>query len=109
MGQIRDGIIQNKEEKALFSTQLIVGASAETDLEIRADKRTRVTFVGYKDFTREGLSLSLGQNLRFDQKLSDTTTELAEVTVTQRRDPAWTLSAGRVPARPKGRGSRSPA
>ena len=45
MGQIRDGIIQNKEEKALFkkvpafatagqSTQLIVGASGETDLQI---------------------------------------------------------------------------
>jgi putative DNA modification/repair radical SAM protein len=45
MAQIRDGIIQNKEEKALFkkvpqfatagqSTQLIVGASQENDLQI---------------------------------------------------------------------------
>ena len=45
MAQIRDGIRQNKEEKALFkkvpqfatagqSTQLIVGASGETDLQI---------------------------------------------------------------------------
>ena len=45
MGQIRDGIIQNKEEKALFkkvpqfasagqSTQLIVGASQENDRQI---------------------------------------------------------------------------
>ena len=45
MAQIRDGITQNKEEKALFkkvpqfatagqSTQLIVGASAENDLQI---------------------------------------------------------------------------
>ncbi|MGI4875583.1 MAG: putative DNA modification/repair radical SAM protein [Janthinobacterium lividum] len=45
MAQIRDGIIQNKEEKALFkkvpqfatagqSTQLIVGASSENDLQI---------------------------------------------------------------------------
>ena len=47
----------------------------------------RVTFVGYKDVTRDGLSLSLGQNLRFDQKLSDATTELSEVTVSGRRDP----------------------
>ncbi|WP_158010165.1 TonB-dependent receptor [Hymenobacter glacialis] len=47
----------------------------------------RVTFVGYKDLMREGLSLSLGQNLRFDQKLSDTSTELAEVVVGGRRDP----------------------
>ena len=45
MGQIRDNIIQNKEEQSLFkkvpsfatagqTTQLIVGASGETDLEI---------------------------------------------------------------------------
>jgi len=45
MAQIRDGIVQNKEEKALFkkvpqfasagqSTQLIVGASAENDRQI---------------------------------------------------------------------------
>ncbi len=47
----------------------------------------RVTFVGYKDLVREGLQLTLGQNLRFDQKLSDTSTELAEVTVSGRRDP----------------------
>jgi putative DNA modification/repair radical SAM protein len=56
MGQIRDGIIQNKEEKALFkkvpafatagqSTQLIVGASGETDLEII--KLTDSLYQGY--------------------------------------------------------------
>lgn len=47
----------------------------------------RVTFVGYKDLTREGVNLTLGQNLRFDQTLSDATTELSEVTVSGRRDP----------------------
>jgi hypothetical protein len=47
----------------------------------------KVTFVGYKDLVREGISLSLGQNLRFDQQLNDATTELAEVTVSGRRDP----------------------
>ncbi|MDB5236437.1 MAG: hypothetical protein JWR44_3430 [Hymenobacter sp.] len=47
----------------------------------------RVTFVGYKDVNREGLNLALGQNLRFDQQLSDATTELSEVTVSGRRDP----------------------
>ena len=31
----------------------------------------KVTFVGYKDLVREGVSLSLGQNLRFDQQLND--------------------------------------
>ncbi|MDQ2772569.1 MAG: TonB-dependent receptor, partial [Bacteroidota bacterium] len=47
----------------------------------------KVTYVGYKDLVREGLNLSLGQNLRFDQKLSDATTELTEVTISGRRDP----------------------
>ncbi|OGX86084.1 hypothetical protein BEN47_13330 [Hymenobacter lapidarius] len=56
----------------------------------------RVTFVGYKDLTREGINLALGQNFRFDQKLSDTSTELSEVTVTQRRDA--TMSADRTGA-----------
>jgi putative DNA modification/repair radical SAM protein len=56
MSQIRDGIIQNKEEKALFkkvpnfatagqTTQLIVGASAETDLQII--KLTDSLYQGY--------------------------------------------------------------
>ena len=47
----------------------------------------KVTFVGYKDLVREGINLALGQNLRFDQKLNDTSTELTEVTVSGRRDP----------------------
>ena len=47
----------------------------------------KVTFVGYKDLVREGIFLTLGQNLRFDQKLNDTSTELTEVTVNGRRDP----------------------
>ncbi|MCB2409633.1 putative DNA modification/repair radical SAM protein [Hymenobacter lucidus] len=56
MGQIRDGITQNKEEKALFkkvpsfaaagqSTQLIVGASAENDHQII--KLTDSLYKGY--------------------------------------------------------------
>ena len=56
MGQIRDNIIQNKDEKALFkkvpafatagqSTQLIVGASAETDYDII--KLTDSLYKGY--------------------------------------------------------------
>ncbi|WP_197076902.1 TonB-dependent receptor [Hymenobacter terrenus] len=56
----------------------------------------RITFVGYKDFVREGVNLTLGQNLRFDQKLSDAATELTEVTVSGRQDPV--LNAGRAGA-----------
>ncbi|MCI1188881.1 TonB-dependent receptor [Hymenobacter sp. DH14] len=47
----------------------------------------KVTFVGYKDLVREGVSLTLGQNLRFDQQLNDASTELTEVTVTARQNP----------------------
>ena len=47
----------------------------------------KVTFVGYKDLVREGITLTLGQNLRFDQQLNDASTELTEVTVSGRRDP----------------------
>ena len=56
----------------------------------------KVTFVGYKDLVREGVSLSLGQNLRFDQQLNDSSTELTEVTVTGRQDPV--INAGRTGA-----------
>ena len=56
----------------------------------------RVTFVGYKDVVRDGISLSLGQNQRLDVKLDDASTELAEVTVSGRRDPI--VNAGRTGA-----------
>ena len=56
----------------------------------------KVTFVGYKEVNREGISLTLGQNLRFDQKLSDSSTELGEVTVSGRQDPV--MNSGRTGA-----------
>lgn len=56
----------------------------------------RITFVGYKDINRSDINLSLGQNLRFDQQLNDTSTELAEVVVTQRRDNV--INSGRTGA-----------
>ncbi len=56
----------------------------------------KVTFVGFKDISREGINLTLGQNLRFDQKMDDSSTELSEVTVSGRRDPV--INAGRTGA-----------
>ena len=47
----------------------------------------KVSFVGYQDFTRTGITLSLGENFRFDTKLGDASTELTEVTVTGRQNP----------------------
>ena len=56
----------------------------------------RVTFVGYEDVTRDNINLSLGQNLRLDVNLSESTTQLAEVTVSGRRDPV--INSGRTGA-----------
>jgi Carboxypeptidase regulatory-like domain len=44
----------------------------------------RITFVGYQDVNREGIYLTLGQTLRLDVNLSETTTQLADVVVTGR-------------------------
>jgi hypothetical protein len=56
----------------------------------------KVTFVGYQDVTREGITLSLGQNQRLDLKLNDASTQLNEVTVSGRRDAV--INAGRTGA-----------
>jgi len=41
----------------------------------------KVTFIGYKDFVQENISLSIGQDQRTDAKLEDNTTSLAEVVI----------------------------
>ena len=73
------------------NTQYVVPTNSEGRFNIQNMRvgpySVKVTFVGYKDLVRNDVNLSLGQNLRFDQKLSDTSTELTEVTVSGRRDP----------------------
>ena len=74
------------------NTQYVTPTNSEgrfniQNMRVGGPYTVKVTFVGYKDLVREGISLALGQNLRFDQKLSDTSTELTEVTVSGRRDP----------------------
>ena len=56
----------------------------------------KVSFVGYSDFSREGIFLTLAQNQRVDVKLSEASTEIGEVTVTGRRDPV--INSGRTGA-----------
>ncbi|WP_258048992.1 TonB-dependent receptor [Hymenobacter sp. NBH84] len=56
----------------------------------------RVTFVGYQDVTRDGIFLTLGQNLRLDVNLNESTQQLSEVTVSGRRDPV--INSGRTGA-----------
>ncbi len=47
----------------------------------------RVTFVGFQDFTRTGINLTLAENFRLDVKLGEASTQLNEVTVTGRQNP----------------------
>jgi len=47
----------------------------------------KVTFVGFQDFTRAGINLTLAENFRLDAKLGDASTQLTEVTVTGRQNP----------------------
>ncbi|TSD66533.1 TonB-dependent receptor [Inquilinus sp. KBS0705] len=41
----------------------------------------KVSFIGYKDFTQEGITLSIGQDQRIPAVLEDNTTSLKEVTI----------------------------
>ena len=42
----------------------------------------KVTFIGFKDYLQQGITLSIGQDQRISAKLEDNTTTLAEVKVT---------------------------
>ncbi|GAB2705241.1 hypothetical protein GCM10011495_15320 [Hymenobacter frigidus] len=83
------------------NTQYVAPTNSEgrfniQNMRIGGPYTVKVTFVGFKDITREGLNLTLGQNLRFDQKMDDSSTQLTEVTVSGRRDPV--MNAGRTGA-----------
>ncbi|AIZ63320.1 hypothetical protein PK28_05725 [Hymenobacter sp. DG25B] len=74
------------------NTQYVAPTNAEgrfniQNMRVGGPYTVRVTFIGYKEAVREGLSLSLGQNQRLDINLSEETTELAGVTVTSAQDP----------------------
>ncbi|TWI96670.1 carboxypeptidase family protein [Mucilaginibacter frigoritolerans] len=42
----------------------------------------KITFIGYKDFILENISLSIGQDQKIDSKLEDNSTNLKEVVIT---------------------------
>ena len=54
----------------------------------------KVSFVGFQDFTRTNVFLTVGQDYRLDMKLGDAATELSAVTVTG-TNPRSTLNAER--------------
>ncbi|WP_048825642.1 TonB-dependent receptor [Hymenobacter sp. DG25B] len=74
------------------NTQYVAPTNSEgrfniQNMRVGGPYTVRVTFIGYKDAIREGLSLSLGQNQRLDINLSEATTELGNVTVTGQQNP----------------------
>ncbi len=74
------------------NTQYVVPTNSDgrfnlQNMRVGGPYTVKVSFVGYRDVQRDGIFLSLGQNLRFDVKLDDASTELNEVTVSGRRDP----------------------
>jgi outer membrane receptor protein involved in Fe transport len=107
-----NGVITDKEGSGLpgatviavhtpTNTQYVAPTNSEgrfniPNMRVGGPYTVRVTFVGYQDITREGIFLSLGQNQRLDLNLSETTTQLAGVTVTATQDPV--INAGRTGA-----------
>ena len=66
------------------------------NLRVGGPYTIKVSFVGYQDFTREGVFLTLGQTLRVDVQMSEASTALGDVVVTGRPDPV--INAGRTGA-----------
>ncbi|HEX8429522.1 TonB-dependent receptor [Hymenobacter sp.] len=83
------------------NTQYVAPTNAEgryniQNMRVGGPYTVRATFIGYQDATREGVFLTLGQNLRLDINMSEATQQLSEVIVSGRPDPV--ISAGRTGA-----------
>ncbi|SET81760.1 TonB-dependent receptor [Hymenobacter actinosclerus] len=73
------------------NTQYIAPTNSEgrfniQNMRVGGPYTVRVTYIGYQDVVREGVFLSLGQNLRLDINMSQATETLNEVVVSGRRD-----------------------
>lgn len=66
------------------------------NLRVGGPYTIKVSFVGYQEFTRTGVFLTLGQTLRVDVSLSEAITTLGDIIVTARPDPV--INAGRTGA-----------
>jgi hypothetical protein len=74
------------------NTQYVAPTNADgrfniQNMRVGGPYTVKITFVGYQDFTRTGINLTLAENFRLDAKLSDASTQLTEVTVTGRQNP----------------------
>jgi len=82
------------------NTQYVAPTNSEgrfnlQNMRVGGPYTVRVTFVGYQDVIREGIYLILGQTQRLDINLSETSTQLAGVTVTG-SDPRSLLNTERT-------------
>ncbi|HET9503441.1 MAG TPA: carboxypeptidase regulatory-like domain-containing protein [Hymenobacter sp.] len=74
------------------NTQYVAPTNADgrfniQNMRVGGPYSVRVTFVGFQDFTRTGVNLTLAENFRLDVKLGEGATQLTEVTVNGRQDP----------------------
>jgi hypothetical protein len=74
------------------NTQYVAPTNAEgrfnmQNMRVGGPYSVRVTFVGFQDFNRTGIVLTLAENFRLDVKLGEGATQLTEVTVSGRQDP----------------------
>ena len=73
------------------NTQYVAPTNADgrfsiQNMRVGGPYTVKVTFVGYQDFSRTGINLTLAENFRLDAKLGDASTQLTEVTVTGRQN-----------------------
>ncbi len=83
------------------NTQYVAPTNSEgryniQNMRVGGPYTVRITFIGYKETTRENIFLTLGQNLRLDVNLNEATTELAGVVVQGTQDRV--INAGRTGA-----------
>ncbi|QKG53313.1 carboxypeptidase-like regulatory domain-containing protein [Hymenobacter sp. BRD67] len=74
------------------NTQYVAPTNADgrfniQNMRVGGPYTVKVTFVGFQDFTRTGINLTLAENFRLDAKLGESSTQLTEVTVTGRQNP----------------------
>ncbi|MGI4738802.1 MAG: TonB-dependent receptor [Janthinobacterium lividum] len=74
------------------NTQYVAPTNADgrfniQNMRVGGPYTVKITFVGFQDFNRTGINLTLAENFRLDVKLGEASTQLTEVTVTGRQNP----------------------
>jgi outer membrane receptor protein involved in Fe transport len=74
------------------NTQYVAPTNADgrfnmQNMRVGGPYTVRVTFVGFQDYSRSGVNLTLAENFRLDVKLGESSTQLKEVAVTGTQNP----------------------